>query len=407
MVNAMPLVASEVKSLTCPDGRSQIKKSDGNGLFLLVKSNGSKLWRLRYKHGGKHQEMALGQYPTVSLADARDLAKEARISLIQGINPMDERRERKRQKNTKERSFEAISMRWWEQQKDSWSDDHARRVKRWLVLDSKSLRTLNVDEIDAGHITELMLLIEKSGNPKKAPNILAVINRVFAYALAHRLTRTNPAQSLSLRDILKPLPKVKNRSAIVKPVELAQLIQDIDQTDSGSFCTVEALKLIPRVFLRPKEIRHLKWDFIDFEAKLIRIPAEDMKREREHLVPMAHQVCEQLRLVKEITCYSPYVFPSIRDGSKPISKNVMTNRLRDLGYPSDVMSAHGFRSTASTILHEQGWRHELIEVQLAHLIGSATARAYNRSLYLSERKKMMQAWADYLDELASAVELRG
>ncbi|WP_233218516.1 site-specific integrase [Photobacterium sp. GB-210] len=250
-----------------------------------------------------------------------------------------------------------------------------------------------------------MLLIEKSGNPKKAPNILAVINRIFAYALAHRLTRTNPAQSLSLRDILKPLPKVKNRPAIVKPVELAQLIQDIDQTDTGSFCTVEALKLIPRVFLRPKEIRHLKWDFIDFEAKLIRIPAEDMKREREHLVPMAHQVCEQLRLVKEITGYSTYVFPSIRDGSKPISKNVMTNRLRDLGYPSDVMSAHGFRSTASTILHEQGWQHDLIEVQLAHLIGSATARAYNRSLYLSERKKMMQGWADYLDELGSRTNL--
>lgn len=401
-VNEMPLIASEIKSFTCPEGRDQAKKSDGNGLFLLAKSNGSKLWRLRYKYAGKHQEMALGKYPTVGLADARDLAKEARLLLIQGINPMDERRERKRKSNSKERGFEAVAMRWWEQQKDSWSEDHAGRVKRWLIQDAKTLRGLSVDEIDAGHITELMLLIEKAGAPKKAPNILAVINRVFAYALAHRLTRTNPAQGLSLRDILKPLPKVKNRSAIVKPAELAQLIRDIDQTETGSFCTVEALKLIPRVFLRPKEIRHLKWDFIDFEARIIRIPPEDMKRDREHLVPMSLQVCEQLRIVKEITGYSTYVFPSIRDGSKPISKNVMTNRLRDLGYSSDVMSAHGFRSTASTILHEQGWRYELIEVQLAHLIGSATARAYNRSLYLSERKKMMQAWADYLDELANA-----
>lgn len=124
-----------------------------------------------------------------------------------------------------------------------------------------------------------------------------------------------------------------------------------------------------------------------------------MKRDREHLVPMSHQVRKQLLLVREVTSYSMYVFPSMRDGSKPISKNVMTNRLRDLGYSADVMSAHGFRSTASTVLHEQGWQHELIEVQLAHLIGTATSRAYNRSLYLSERKKMMQAWADYLESL--------
>ncbi len=396
----MPLTAQEVKNISCPDGQSQVKKSDGNNLFLLIKNNGSKLWRLRFRHAGKYQEMALGKYPSISLSEARRLAEEARASLIHGINPMDERRERKRAKTTsKDKLFSTIAMKWWEQQRDSWSEDHASRIKRWLLVDSESISGLHIEEIDAGHITELMLAIEAAGTSKKAPNILAVINRVFGYALAHRLTRNNPAQGLSLRDILKPLPPVKHRAAIVKPNELAELMKDIDTNQSGNYCVIEALKLIPRIFLRPTEIRHLRWEYIDFGDCLIRIPAEEMKRSREHLVPMSKQVVSHLKEIKAVTGYSKLVFPNQRDSSKPMSKNILTNRLRELGYPADVMSAHGFRSTASTILHEKGWNHEVIEVQLAHLTGTATSRAYNRSLYLAERTKLMQEWADYLDEL--------
>lgn len=396
----MPLTVQEVKNITCPDGKLQVKKSDGNNLFLLVKNGGSKLWRFRFRHAGKYQEMALGKYPSVSLSDARRLAEDARASLVHGINPMDVRRERKRTKEiSKDKMFSTIAVKWWEQQKDSWLEDHASRIKRWLLVDSKCLGNLHIDSIDAGHITELMLAIESAGTPKKAPNILAVINRVFGYALAHRLTRNNPAQGLPLGDILKPLPKTKHRAAIVKSNELAKLIRDIDTTESGNYCTAEALKLIPRVFLRPTEIRNLKWEYVDFDDSLIRIPGEEMKRGREHLVPMSKQVAEHLKKIKAVTGYSKLVFPNQRDSSKPMSKNVLTNRLRDLGYPADVMSAHGFRSTASTILHEKGWNHEVIEVQLAHLTGTATSRAYNRSIYLAERTKLMQEWADYLDAL--------
>jgi len=397
----MPLTVQEVKNISCPDGKSQIKKSDGNNLFLLVKNGDSKLWRFRFRHAGKYQEMALGKYPSISLSEARKLAEEARASLIHGINPMDVRRERKRTKTaSKDKLFETISLKWWEQQKESWSEDHAARIKRWLQVDSKSINKLHIDEIDAGHITELMLAIETAGTPKKAPNILAVINRVFGYALAHRLTRNNPAQGLPLGFILKPLPKVKHMAAIVKPNELAQLIKDIDTTQSGNYCTAEALKLIPRVFLRPTEIRNLKWEYIGFDDLLIRIPAEEMKRNREHLVPMSKQVAQHLKEIKAVTGYSKFVFPNQNDSNKPMSKNVLTNRLRDLGYPADVMSAHGFRSTASTILHEKGWNHEVIEVQLAHLTGTSTSRAYNRSLYLAERTSLMQEWANYLDILS-------
>jgi len=397
--HGMALTALEVKSISCPENKKQIKKSDGNGLFLLVKLNNSKLWRMRFKYASKHQEMALGKYPTVSLHKAREMASEARILLAQGINPMDERRERKRAGNAQDRAFIIVALKWWEQQKDSWSADHAIRIKRWITQDSQSISKIAIDQIDAGHITELMLSIEAAGTPKKAPVILSVLNRIFGYGLAHRLTRTNPAQGLPLRDIIKPLPKVRHRSAIVKPTELGELIKDIDTNESGSFCTVEALKLIPRIFLRPKEIRYLKWEFIDFDDRIIRIPAEDMKRGREHLIPMAKQVVKQLKYIQDITGYSQYVFPNERDSSKPLSKNVMTNRLRDLGYAADVMSAHGFRSTASTILHEQNWSHDVIEAQLAHLTGTATSRAYNRSIYLAERKKMMQEWADFLENL--------
>lgn len=399
----MALTALEIKSISCPSEKKQIKKSDGNGLFLLVKNNNSKLWRLRYKYANKHQQMALGKYPTVSLHEARKMAEEAHLLLVQGINPMEERKKRKKASNPQDRAFSVIALKWWEQQKDSWTTDHATRIKYWITHDAKLIGGLAIDQIDTGHITEIMLSIEAAGTPKKAPVILSIINRIFGYALAHRLTRTNPAQGLPLRDILKPLPKVQHRAAIVKTSELAKLIKDIDETLSGTYCTVEALKLIPRIFLRPKEIRFLQWKYIDFEDCLIRIPEEDMKRGREHLVPMANQVIHQLQDIHKLTGYSQYVFPGQRDSSKPISKNVMTNRLRDLGYSADVMSAHGFRSTASTILHEQGWDHDVIETQLAHLTGTETSRAYNRSIYLSKRRKMMQEWADYLDELKNKV----
>jgi len=371
-----------------------------------VNSSGSKLWRFRYKFSGKSQQLSFGSYPDVPLADARDCAAHARARLLQGINPAEERRATKRESSKQSgRLFGDVAIAWWELQRSSWSEDHAKKVRRWISVETKPLNKLPVDAIDQGHITELMQAVEAAGGRRAAPTILGVISRIFGYALAHRLTRSNPAQGLPLGDILKPMPKVEHRAAITKPLALGQLIRDIDQTDTGSYCTVQALRLIPRVFLRPKEVRCLKWEYIDFEQRLIEIPAEDMKKDRVHLVPMADQVVEQLLAVQEFTGYSPYVFPSQRSSDKPLSKNVMTNRLRSLGYGADVMSAHGFRATASTILHETGWAHDVVEVQLAHLTGSATSRAYNRSKYLDERVKMMQVWADYLDGLRDGADV--
>ena len=401
----MALTSMEVKRLTCPEGQKQIKKSDGNGLYLLVKSSGSKLWRLRFRFNGKHQEMAFGQSPAVSLAEARKLTTEAQALLTQGVNPANERKGRRRAQACSDRLFHAVALTWWKQQKPSWSHHHAQRIKRWIDVDLKSLGNLPVDSIDQGHLVDVLLSLDAAGARRKAPVVLSVVNRIFGYALAHRLTRTNPAQGLPLGDILSPAPKVQHRAAITRPAELGQLIRDIDFTEGGSYCTVQALRLLPRLFLRPGEIRCLKWEYVEWDQKLLVIPAEVMKRDREHLVPLAVQVIRHLQAVQEMTGYSPYVFPNHRDSNKPLSKNVFTNRLRDLGYAADVMSAHGFRATASTLLHEQGWSPAVIEAQLSHITGTATTRAYNRSIYLAERREMMQAWADQLDALRDGAKI--
>lgn len=399
----MALTALAVEKATCPEGKSQCKLYDAEGLYLLVKKNGSKLWRFRYKFAGKHQELALGAYPACMLLQARNLAKEARTKLTQGINPMAERKAIKEQAKYSERDFEAIALEWWEKQSSSWTSGYASKVKRWLEMDVfAEIGKLPINEIDEGHITDIMLGIEKSGHPTSASPTLTVISRIFGHALAHRLTRSNPAQGFPLKDILKPLPKTKHRAAITNPTELGKLMWDIDNLDRGTYCTIQSLRLIPRLFLRPKEIRTMKWAYVDFEAKLIRIPEEDMKKGRDHLVPLANQVVTQLKEVQVMTGYSTYVFPSVRNSHKPMSKNVMTNALRTMGYTADVITAHGFRATASTLLHEQGWEHELIETQLAHLTGTVTSRSYNRSKHLKGRVQLMQSWADYLDELRDA-----
>jgi integrase len=396
----MALIDKSIKASSCPEDKKSIKLFDGNGLYLLVNNTGSKLWRMRYKYSGKHQELALGKYPLTSLSDARDKAKNARKLLDDGINPMDQRKAHKQIKKVSvEKKFITVALSWWDLQKDDWTEYYARKVKSWLLVDCVSINEVSIDCVKVVDITRIMISLKNASTPKKAPPILSTLNRIFGYAMGRELTDLNPAQNLPLKDIIGRLPDVKHRSAITEPNALAQLIIDIDLNASGEFCTVEALKLLPRVFLRPVEIRSLKWDYVDFEENIILLPAEEMKKSRDHIVPMASQVVEQLLTLKKYTGYSEYVFPNKRSADKPISKNVLTNCLRQLGYPADVVSAHGFRATASTILNENDWSSDYIEMQLSHMIGTSSSRPYNRAKFLKQRKKMMQWWADYLDSL--------
>jgi integrase len=396
----MTLKATEVKYLTCPFDKKQIKKADGNGLFILVKSNGSKLWRMRYKFAKKYQELSLGKFPAVSLADARKATEQARALIVQGINPAEVKRERKIASAKEDDLFYDVALAWWEKEKSGWTEDTVKKIKRYLDVDLKPLSKITLDKIDYALISKILISVESKGTPKKASPILSVVNRIFNYALAKRLTNQNPAMGIKIREILKPMPKVIHRSAILDVGMLANLIRDIDENDRGSFCSIEALKLIPRIFLRPGEVRMLRWSYVDFVQKRILLPADFMKMDREFIVPLSTQVLKHLKTLKAITGYSELLFPNSKDASKPMSKNVLTNRLRDLGYEGDVMSAHGFRASASTTLVEQlDWDPEVVDVQLSHLTGTATSRAYNRAIYLKKRTRMMQEWSDYLDRL--------
>jgi integrase len=289
---------------------------------------------------------------------------------------------------------------WWEKEQGQWSAEYVIKIKRYITVDLKRLTNLALEKVDFAIISDIMKSIESAGTPRKASLALSVIRRVFNYAMANRLANSNPTVGVTLREILQPMPKVRHRSAILDIKGLSNLIKDIDENENGSYCSIEALKLIPRIFLRPGEVRMLKWEYVNFQEKKIFLPKEFMKKDREFIVPLSIQVLEQLAELKRSTGYSELVFPNANDSSKPMSKNVLTNRLRELGYEADVMSAHGFRSSASTTLVEQlDWDPEVVDIQLSHLTGTATSRAYNRAIHLRKRTKMMQEWSDYLDKI--------
>jgi len=370
--------------------------SDGNGLFLIVHPSNTKTWQLRYTFQGRRGKIKIGThpYPDTSLQLARQLASESRQRIAEGVDPKAKKKEKT--------FFKELALEWWEDNKINWSDDYTEKVKRRLEKDVfPVIGRLQPAEIDHGHISDIMIAIEKAGRPTTAEPTLSNISLIFGKALVRKLATINPAQGFPLKSVIKAIPKVQNRAAITDPKQLGGLLYSIENWKSGAFSTVQSLRLIPYIFLRPKEIREMLWEYVDFDDKLIRIPGTEMKKERAHLVPMASQVVMMLQEIKQMTGYSPFVFPSNRNSQLPMSKNVITNALRSMGYGSDVMCGHGFRSTASTLLHEKHWKPEVIEAQLAHLTGSATSRAYNRSIYLSDRTKMMQFWANYLDDLRS------
>ncbi len=395
----MSLKATEIKYLQCPDDKKEIKRSDGNGLSILVRKNGSKLWRFRYKYASKHQDMALGSYPDVSLSDARKLAVEAKSLLNKGINPIKEKKKHKQEFSENKYTFREVAEEWLEKKFDISAPSYSK-YQRIITNDLKTFSRTKLDDIEHTAVVDFLISLGKKGSRSKAPIVLSVLQRVRTYALHVNYTKKPPYTSFKIGEIMGPAPASTPMPAILDLPSLSILLKDIEDNPFGDFISREALKLIPHIFVRPVEMRRMRWEYVDFEQKLIVIPAKDTKRDRDFLIPMSKQVIEKLRSVRQVTGYSDFIFPNERDTNKGMSKNVLTNRLRDLGYPADVMSAHGFRSIASTTLRETvKVKKDAIELQLSHLIGSSTTRAYDRAQYLTKRKKMMQKWSDFLDDL--------
>ena len=376
------------------------KISDSGGLYLLVNSTG-KYWRMNYRFAGKQKTLALGVYPKVSLVEARKKRDEAKEHLAKDIDPAITKAIRKQAMlHASENTFKAVALEWYAKTSKSWAESTANNIKRYLEKDIFPwLGNCTIKDVTAPDLLAVLRKIESRGAHEKAQRCREYAGRVFRYAVATGRAERDP--SGDLRGALTPV-KVKHHASITDPKAIGALLRAINDF-SGSFITKCALQLAPLVFVRPGELRHAEWAEINFEKEEWRIPGHKMKMGEVHIVPLSHQAIEILQSIHPLTGDGQYIFPSLRSGKRPMSENTINGALRRMGYEKDEMTGHGFRSMASTLLHEHGWPHEAIERQLAHAERNKVVAAYNYAEHVPKRKEMMHWWANYLDELAELV----
>lgn len=385
----MPLTETAIRNAK-PRARAY-KMADGEGLTLLVKPTGSKLWRFRYRYAGIEKSLSFGRYPDVGLKRAREKRSEARKLLDQGIDPS---RKRQNEKADRGNTFETIAREWLNQQtrlSEDTLDLARRRLERWAF---PHIGSTPIDSLEPPQVLRLLRRVEAAGKHETAHRVRQRIGQICRYAVATGRATRDPTGDL--KGALSPVP-TQHRAAVTDPAGAGALLRAIDDYD-GQPATRAGLQLLALTFVRPGELRRAEWPEFDLQAGMWRIPAERMKMKREHLVPLSRQAVAILKNLETITGHLPFAFAALRP-NRPLSENTLNLGLRTLGYTGEQMTAHGFRALASTLLHELGWPPEVIELQLAHAQRNQVAAAYNRSARLAERKEMMQAWADYLDGL--------
>jgi integrase len=378
-------------------GERSIKLSDGGGLHLLIQPHGSKLWRIAYRFGGKQKTLALGIYPIVTLQDAREQREGAKRLLAKGIDPSAQRRLDKQTVATGN-TFKSVTEEVLGKLEKEGRAPRTLEKLRWLLKFAyPSIGERRVAEITAPELLSVLRKVEARGRYETARRLRSTCGMVFRYAIATGRAERDP--STDLRGALTA-PKAKHRSAIVDPTAIGALLRAIEGFD-GQPTTKAALRLAPLVFVRPGELRRAEWAEIDFAASEWRISAAKMKMRRIHRVPLSRQALGIVRELQAISSGGRWLFPSVRSVTRPISENTLNAALRRLGYGPEQMTTHGFRAMASTRLNEIGrWNPDAIERQLAHQETDDVRRAYiHAAEYWLERVKMMQSWADYLDEL--------
>lgn len=374
------------------------KKADERGLYLLVKQAG-KYWRFDYRFAGKRKTLALGVYPDVSLADARQYRDEARKLIVAGTDPGELRRT---QKAESVNTFERVAHGWLKKRSAKLATSTTAAIQRRLELNVFPwLGHRPIKHISAKEVLKVLERIEDRGAIETAHRVKQYISGIYRYAVALGLAEHDPAAPL--RDALTPV-NVTHHASITDPVRVGSLLRAIDDYQ-GEFVTRCALRLAPLVFLRPSELRMAEWTEIDLNQAIWRLPAERMKMNAPHIVPLATQAIAILREIQPLTGSGKYVFPSVRSTARPMSANTVNAALRRMGYTKNEMTGHGFRSMASTLLNEHGWPRDAIERQLAHSERDAIRAAYNYAEHLPERQQMMQAWADYLDGLRTGADV--
>jgi integrase len=370
---------------------------DSHGLYVEVTPSGSRLWRLKYRYAGKEKRLSFGVHPEVTLKEARERRDDARKALRDGADPGEARKRTKAHAEAvNTNTFEAVAREWFAIQSKKWVKGHADKIIGRLKKDIfPRLRGRPIAEIKAPEILAVLRKIEERGAYETAHRAMQSCSQVFGYAIATGRAEDDP--TFKLHRTLTPVTH-KHHASIKEPSEVGALLRAIDGY-TGSELTRLAMQLAPLIFVRPGELRAAEWIEFNFEAAEWRIPAHRMKMRTVHVVPLSKQAMMILGEIRKITGEGRYVFPSVRTVKRPMSDNTLTAALRRMGYSKEEMTVHGFRSMASTLLNEQGWNRDAIERQLAHSERDKVRAAYNYAEHLPERRRMMQAWSDYLDGL--------
>ena len=379
------------------------KLVDGRGLYLEVTPNNSRLWRWKYRFDGVEKLMALGKYPEVSLLEARDRHSDGRRVVRDGIDPMAQRKAKKiATKQSAADSFRTVAYLWHSHWMAGKSTRHVDVVKRRMEGDLfPLLASRPIRDVQSLELLAVVKKIEGRGVSDLAKRALETLNQIFRYAVLFGFRESNPAANLKPSEVLKPRKKVNLPR--IDANELPDLLRAIEAY-LGSHVTRFALKLMALTFVRTTELIGAKWSELDIESRRWKIPAERMKMRTPHIVPLSLQTVELLETLRLLTGHRDLLFPGDRDFSKPMSNNTLLMALKRMGYQGR-MTGHGFRGLASTVLHEQGYPHEHIELQLAHAPRNAVSAAYNHANYLAPRAAMMQNWADFLDDTRRAGKL--
>lgn len=399
----MPLTKLECDRAICPPGKPRVRLADGHGMYLEVTANGGKYWRMKYRHAGKERRLALGVYPAVSLADARKRRDKARSELTEGTDPGQVKRDAKLARAMLDATtFERVARQWWEHWKGPRSPRHAEYVMRRLEADVfPVLGPRPISDITAPQLLATAKRIESRGALDIAKRALQTCGQIMRFAVAHGVIDRNPAADVKPSDALKP--RRKENYARLDTKEVPELLRKIEAYQGSSYTRL-AMKLMAYTFVRTGELIGARWEEFDLVAAEWRIPAARMKMRTPHIVPLAPQAVEVLQALQTLSTGRSLLFPGERDHERPMSNNTILAALKRMGY-NGRMTGHGFRGMASTILHELGYPHHLIELQLAHQERDQVAAAYNHATHLTERRALMKAWATHLDKLRKGADV--
>ena len=370
--------------------------ADEKGLYLEVTPSGGRFWRLKYRFNGRESTLTIGSYPEISLAQARRTRDEARIQLYNNIDPNAIKNDRLQQMD-ESKLFKALAMEWMEDRKTVIKENTYLRDLSVFEKDLfPVLGDIPIDQIKGKDVLACAKKIEARGAQEMAKRSIPLVGRIFRFAIRKGIIENDPTPHL--QEALKPR-KVKHMARL----DISEFPPFIERMDRyhGNPVIKTALQLMTLTFVRTAELRMMEWSEIDFENRLWRIPAEKMKMALPHLVPLSKQAIELLESLLPLTGRKQYVFYN-HSTAKPMSSNAILCVIRTMGY-NGKMTGHGFRGLASTTLHEQGYQHDAIEIQLAHRVGNAVSQAYNHAQYLDYRTKMMQEWSDFIDSLRNKI----